>query len=125
MVPDSASIARKRYRMRRTLRMAALVLFVVFLVGSATAFVSTVANLLFWPGRSVSFGDMLRPMSYFSGFLVGTAFLLVAEKRLIAWLLPFPDTGCPRCAYRLDASPGPRCPECGLPLSPDFAEPAA
>src|SRR5258705_7368260 len=110
MIPDAASIVRKRYRMSRTLGFAALVLFMIFLVSAVGALAITVYEAMFWQGRLFDPPSLLRPIVYLSGFLAGAAFLAGCRRRLVAWLLPFPDTGCPRCAYRLDASPGPRCP---------------
>jgi hypothetical protein len=123
MIPDAASIARKRYRMPRTLGFSALVLFMIFLVGTVCSVAVAAYEGLFWAGQLFSLSALLRPVVYLSGFLAGAGFLAGYRRRLVVWLLPFPEGGCPRCAYRLEASPGPGCPECGLPLSAQFAEP--
>lgn len=48
--------------------------------------------------------------------------LAALSRRLAAWVVAMPPTGCPQCGYAVAppqgaASPG-RCPECGLPLEP-------
>ncbi len=42
------------------------------------------------------------------------------SKKIAAWVIAMPPTGCPQCGYAVappeGAAPPSRCPECGLPL---------
>ena len=51
--------------------------------------------------------------------LTGTAMGLLS-RRIAAWVIAMPPTGCPQCGYDVapptGAAPPSRCPECGLNL---------
>jgi hypothetical protein len=113
MIPDAASIARKRYRMRKTLRFMALVLFMIF-------FLCECAELIAWLYRGAAIDNLaLQEFVLYSPFLAGAAFLVIAQGRLIVWLVPIPKRSvCPACGYHLQGLREPRCPECGLDLPP-------
>lgn len=123
MVPDVGSIVRKRYRMSRSLRAAALVLFMIFLVGMISVTATTAYDSASWAGWSFTPSMLARPAAMFSGFAAGAAFLVVFRRPLTAWMLPFPENRCPRCRYSLAKSRGPGCPECGLALPEGFIDP--
>lgn len=54
------------------------------------------------------------------GMVVVGAALGVFSRRIAAWVIAMPPTGCPQCGYAVSpptgAAPPVRCPECGLPL---------
>ncbi len=60
--------------------------------------------------------------SFYRGIaLVLTGLLLgLFSRRIAAWVIAMPPTGCPQCGYAVAPPTGrtapPRCPECGLPL---------
>lgn len=110
MGPTIPEVMRRRYWAGVVLRAAGaiLVLWSVFSVW-AFAFVALipfgrVGNLIGGP----ELWSRLLPLA------IGT-FLIVLERRIAAWLLPFPKPGCPGCGYPV-TSTMPRCPECGLAL---------
>lgn len=118
MIPDLASIMRKRYRMQRNLRFFAVLLFALSVIFAGFGAIELVGSLLSngMPGFSVWYLCNAVP------FLAGGLFLGMGSPRLVRWMLPLPKSGCPRCGYRLIALVEPRCPECGLDLPREFIE---
>jgi hypothetical protein len=112
MIPDLASVMRKRYRMERNLRLGAVVLFVVWMMYVVFGVVSLIVELRGGYLGKRSFGVALES----APFLFGAVLLGVLSGRIARWILPIPKSGCPRCGYRLVALAEPRCPECGLEL---------
>lgn len=112
MIPDLASVMRKRYRMERNIRFAALVLFVIWIVYFAFG-LATVWPYFFERASKVR---IIMSLTAPVPFLLGAVFLGGLSRRIARWVLPLPRSGCPRCGYRLVALIEPRCPECGLAL---------
>jgi hypothetical protein len=119
MIPDLASVMRKRYRMERNLRFAAVVLFVVWMMYFVFGVVSWIMESLGGYRGARLFGVALGS----TPFLIGAGFLGVLSGRIARWILPIPKMGCPRCGYRLVALNEPRCPECGLDLPRELMGP--
>jgi len=66
--------------------------------------------------------DVEEMQSFYRGIgmvVVGAA-LGVLSRRIAAWVIAMPPTGCPQCGYAVapptGAAPPARCPECGLAL---------
>lgn len=124
MIPDLASVMRKRYRMERTIRFSALVLLVIWFVASLIEVFDAIAGV--FGGEVNILGRLLRDLLLEAPFFVAGALLAGMSGTLARWVLPIPRTGCPRCGYRIVALTEPRCPECGLSLpreltkDPDF-----
>lgn len=66
--------------------------------------------------------DIGEKQSFYRGIgmvVVGAA-LGVFSRRIAAWVIAMPPTGCPQCGYAVapptGQAPPSRCPECGLPL---------
>lgn len=118
MIPDLASVMRKRYRMERTLKFIAVLLVVVWMIFFAFNVVEIIRLALTGFGRAYFAVGILgsTPM------LIGAVFLGLLYRRLTNWILPIPRSGCPRCGYRLIALTEPRCPECGLTLPREMIE---
>lgn len=114
MIPDLASVMRKRYRMEKNLRFAAAALFVVWIIYLGFGVVQAIGSLLGAFGRTGL--GMFMALVASVPYLFGAVFLGVCSRRISNWILPIPKTGCPRCGYRLVALLEPRCPECGLSL---------
>ena len=118
MIPDLASVMRKRYRMERTIRFSALVLLVIWFVSALIEVFDAIAGVL---GGEVNIvARLLRDLLMAAPFLVAGALLGGMSVRLARWILPIPRGGCPRCGYRIVALTEPRCPECGLPIPPEL-----
>jgi hypothetical protein len=58
------------------------------------------------------------------GIAPGVA-LLVANRRIIRWLVPMPRRECPDCGYDIENLKSERCPECGCPIAAEGSEPPA
>ncbi|HRQ71830.1 MAG TPA: hypothetical protein PLU35_02250 [Phycisphaerales bacterium] len=58
-------------------------------------------------------GDMQSTYRGLALMAVGVLLGLLS-RRIGAWIVPVPATGCPRCGYPTPDAEG-RCPECGLP----------
>jgi hypothetical protein len=117
MVPDAATIARRRHLLRTIIRCAALGLLLLF---GAQVVVAVVIGLL---------ENMFLGASFFGRVLAGAwpvfagLALLLFEKRLVVWLVPIGSQRCPQCDYFLVSLVEPKCPECGLPLTREFMDP--
>ncbi|MBX3358565.1 MAG: hypothetical protein KF745_09055 [Phycisphaeraceae bacterium] len=119
MILDTGSIVRKRYRMRRNIRFAALALFMVFLIGTSAPLMDLLITGRVFDGMRLL--EILRQVASVPGnFLVGAAFLCVMQRRLVVWLLPLPENLCPQCGYHLRELTTTRCPECGLELAAEL-----
>ncbi len=114
MIPDVASIVRKRYRMRKTLRFGALVLAMIFLISLAWWAIGGLVE-----GWASALESWRLPV-FQSAFLVGAGALVLLERPLVAWLVPWSRSVCPRCGYNLAAPVPRRCPECGLELPEEY-----
>ncbi len=121
MVPDAATIARRRHLMRTVLRGIALLLLVLFL---APAVVTGIAIAASFAGVDLIGRAIIDRAIAGVGFLLVGVGLLIFEKRLVAWLVPMPRSRCPQCEYFLVSLVEPRCPECGLPLTAEFLDEA-
>jgi hypothetical protein len=113
MIPDLASVMRKRYRMERNLRLVAALLLIassLLLVRSVTLTFTAMRHGGWW--LDVLIGELLSLLP----FLVCGMSLAFGARLITRWILPIPRAGCPRCGYRLVALVEPRCPECGLGL---------
>lgn len=109
MTFDAWSIARKRYRMRKTLRVAVVVLMTTGVAIAAAPLIQSV--------RSIMRGDYIA--SAITGlvpFMVGAGSLLLADRFLLRWLVPMPTKACPACGYAIGPVTPARCSECGLEL---------
>lgn len=121
MIPDLASIMRKRYWIETAIRLAALILFVLWFV--RINLLSYLIDLLTAVGSAATSFRISHLMGYMlqgSGYLVAGVLLAVFSRRLARWIAPLPHAGCPRCGYRLIALREPRCPECGTVLPREF-----
>lgn len=116
MVPDAATIARRRHLLRTVLRCVALGLLLVF----AAPVVASVAVALI--NNSIFREFFLIRVLEWGSFLLAGILLLIFEKRLVAWLVPLGSHRCPQCDYFLVSLVEPRCPECGLPLTREFVD---
>lgn len=104
---DSYSIARKRYRMRKTLRFAALVCLTIAVAVVAWSIARALIN---WNSNARSLVlAILDGVSFFAA----AGFLLAVERWGIRLVVPPAPRGCPNCAYPVDPAKSPRCPECG------------
>lgn len=111
MMFDIWSIARKRYRMRKALRTAA-----VGLMTGAIVFLGLVLTQFVVPGLAGGGGLISVALSILLPFLAGAGFLWVAERFWMRWLVPMPASGCPACGYALGNVIPARCSECGVDL---------
>lgn len=112
MIPDLASVMRKRYRMQRNIRFIALILLIIGVVYSGFGVVGAVGRFTSgWGALSA-----IESLFWSAPFLATGALLGGLSSRITRWVLPLPKAGCPRCGYRLVALVEPRCPECGLGL---------
>lgn len=119
MIPDLASVMRKRYRMERNIRFMGLVLFVLWIVYCGHGIIQGISELLAGWGLVTILEGMIASLP----LLLGALFLGILSGRIARWILPIPKTGCPRCGYRLVALVEPRCPECGLDLPRELMGP--
>lgn len=110
-IPDGASVVRKRYRMRKTLRVGVLVLGMIYLIGTL---LEVMGGLRF--GRSLD--NVLWQTLSMSGFLLGAGVLAFFETPLVRWLVPAPKAGCPWCGHASLPERGAVCSECGRELPP-------
>ena len=120
MIPDAATIARRRHFVTMIVRF----LIVAYAVWCCYLFAtSTLRSLILtplwadygvlntlrneWP---VAAGDLMR--------LVILVLAIVLESRLVRWIVPIPGRhpGCPKCGYSLKDLNSPICPECGTSL---------
>lgn len=69
--------------------------------------------------------DIGESQSFYRGVgmvLIGAA-LGLFSRRVAAWVIAMPPTGCPQCGYAVapptGSAPPARCPECGLRLGDD------
>jgi hypothetical protein len=116
MVPNAAEVARRRWTVAIVLRCAAMGLLLL-----------ATWPLFNWLTEGFADGDLLN-MEYYAGPIVLTALLVIVgfmlallSRPLARLLVPIrPYSACPACNYRLEGLAEPRCPECGLPLSPEF-----
>ncbi|MBX3358564.1 MAG: hypothetical protein KF745_09050 [Phycisphaeraceae bacterium] len=88
MTPNAA-IALERYRLRCILRLSALVLFMVFLVGASFPLIAlTVSGRLLEQSWESFFGFNLARLIlvFFASFLAGATVICVLERRIVMWL---------------------------------------
>jgi hypothetical protein len=114
MIPDLASVMRKRYRMERTIRFSSLVLLVIWFVWILAEVFDGLAGVI--GGEVNILSRMIRDLLLSAPYLIAAAVLAGMSGRLARWILPIPRTGCPRCGHRIVALTEPRCPECGLSI---------
>ncbi len=108
-LPDPSWVARKRYRMRRTLLFCALVLFMIFLIGSLFNFFG---SLEYGPDVEDLFFETLQ----LGSFALGALLLVAANRVLVRWMVPYPRPGCPFCRHAGLPETGSCCTECGREL---------
>lgn len=113
MVFDTFSIARKRYRMGRTLRFGALVLAMIAFVTEAYEVWSALRS----PSFMAALLDM-RGKEMAAAFATGALALTIAQRWLVKWLVPMPRPGCHVCGYDTTGVRDGVCPECTAPTSP-------
>lgn len=116
MVPDAATIARRRHLLRTIVRCVALGLLIAFAGPAVSAVLVSVIE-------GSRFGlYLLARLAGSAGPLFAGVALLVFERRLVTWLVPLGSPRCPQCDYFLVSLAEPRCPECGLPLTREFVD---
>lgn len=109
---DAYSIARKRYRMRRTLRFIALIL-VTLAVWYTTFWVCQ----LVISSLSATIGWIsVFPIAPAGSFVITAGVLMLFERKLSSWIVPPAPKGCPNCGYAIDTAKAATCPECGTSL---------
>jgi hypothetical protein len=119
MVPDAATIARRRHLLRTIVRCTALVLLIMFVGPVLSAvLVSVLEGATFGPRFFVRVAASAGPV-------LAAVALLAFERRLVMWLVPMGSHRCPQCDYFLVSLVEPRCPECGLPLTREFLDAGA
>ena len=96
---DSYSIARKRYRMRRTLRFAAVVLVAIAVWLAAFWAVQMVVSVAA-PAVGWIIGLPIAPTG---AFVFTAVFLLIVERKFTTWIVPAAPKGCPNCGYSIDS----------------------
>jgi hypothetical protein len=116
MIPSPSEILRRRVTAATVLRIAAVG------VGMLTLF-----PLGIWLAEGIADGDLLH-LRYYTPNFVGAG--VIATSSAALWALaplaarlaiPVPRVHtCPGCRYRLQGLHAPQCPECGLPLTPEF-----
>jgi hypothetical protein len=67
---------------------------------------------------SVFWKEMFNPFWYGMAVLLPGVGLVIADRRLVHWLIPVPRQECPQCGYALRQLTTTRCPECGVELGP-------
>jgi hypothetical protein len=128
MIPDLASVMRRRYWLESVIRLAAAALFAIWLslfVGQIVAVASGNGPPRMSTGQFLNVAYLLGSLARTTPLLIGALFLAALNQRLARWIVPFPKSGCPRCGYRLIALREPRCPECGMPIPRELLEPEA
>src|SRR5262245_64937859 len=91
--------------------------FIMLLFGSISLLYVLIGG---WP----HYHDDLGGWALF--WIVGIApgiVLLVADRRIIRWLVPMPRRECPDCGYDIENLKSDRCPECGCPIAADASQP--
>jgi hypothetical protein len=126
MIPDLASVMRKRYWIEAMIRVAALLGFVIWLLILFSSALDSIRIIgrptrvpsggLPPPAASFDILTLIRALLTSTPFLITAALLAVFSRRLALWIAPTPLNICPRCGYRLIALREARCPECGTAL---------
>lgn len=123
MIPDPATIARRRHTVTIVVRFL-IVLYGVWCcynvaTGPIGSILNTLANLSNNAGMvgSLLVGHVTAYMSLLSEFALLAA-LIWQEKRLVRWIVPIGDSDqlCSKCGYSLKDLKSPICPECGTNL---------
>jgi hypothetical protein len=116
---DALRIIRRRHLASIIIRVVALIMIVYAAVnilwGLGTGFGLSGFSVVgaFRHAMTVFWNDMWNPFWFGTATLLPGIALVVAERRLIRWLIPVPRRECPQCGYGLRQLTTRRCPECG------------
>jgi hypothetical protein len=117
MIPDPATIARRRHLVTIIVR-STIALFGAWILWGAVVAIGSVFQPIY--GGSIQYF-----VPAFLGFLTNeipplllVVALVLFEKHLVRWIVPMPPRhpGCPTCGYSLKDLKSPICPECGTNL---------
>ena len=121
MIPDPATIAKRRHTVRIVLRS------LTALYGAWVCFVlatETLPHLISHANYLIDFGfvqDFMHFLGFFAGDVPRVLFLValvLCERRLASWIVPVgrAENLCLNCGYSLKDLKSPICPECGTNL---------
>ncbi len=123
MIPDAATIARRRHTVTIVVRLL-IALYGAFCVYALVVgpVVSVLNTLMNWSNNSGMVGSLVLGQlgngCYVLPQLMLVVVLVLTEQRLVRWIVPIPakHAGCPKCGYSLKDLKSPICPECGTSL---------
>ncbi len=119
MIPDSATITRRRHTATIFVR-SGIVLFAVWILWGATSWTGQTLQQISESGISNIFGITLFFLLQFVPSLLVLTAMVMFHGHVVRWIVPTPrpDHICPKCGYSLKDLKSPICPECGTNLRP-------
>jgi len=120
MMPDMASIIRKRYRVRRRLLYWSIGFFLVATMPMANLLFEVVFRLI--GGEWPDWYGVETTFRWVTVLCTPGVLLLLSRSLLTRWLVPLPVPRCPRCGYEVVRLESNQCPECGLRLPEALVE---
>lgn len=118
MIPDAATIVRRRHTVTMIVR-GFIALMGVWIVWELAGNIGQTLQQLF----DTSWGNPIGVLIYLLLRIIPAMLVLAAmvffHGHLVRWIVPMPSrhAGCPTCGYSLRDLKSPICPECGTSLS--------
>jgi hypothetical protein len=117
MIPDAATIARRRHTVTMILR-TVVVLFAGWVAWTVAISTGQTFQQMYTTGPGNAPGIFINLLLLAGPEIALVVVLVMLEGRLIRWIVPMPSRhpGCPKCGYSLKDLNSPICPECGTNL---------
>ena len=119
MIPDPATIARRRHLVTIIVR-SLIALFGAWVLWGAAVGLGAVLQPMYMGGPEYLVAGLWNFLAGYVPSLLLALVMFFFEKRLVRWIVPTGDSGqlCSKCGYSLKDLKSPICPECGTNLRP-------